>query len=127
MIAEPLEKGIAQDIEGGRVSMQMSAKQLGNHFQDKFQWDLLASRSIWTFGPDEQGPNILMDDTLPSEVCSLPVKSMGWADTDWQVDKKLLGTVKEFVKQGFQWAAREGPLCDERKALRLHSLEPILT
>lgn len=29
----------------------------------------------------------------------------------------MLGTVKEHIKQGFQWGAREGPLCDERKAL----------
>ena len=36
-------------------------------------------------------------------------------DTVRQVDKKLLGTVKEHIKQGFQWGAREGPLCDERK------------
>ena len=68
MIAEPLDKGIAQDIESGRVTMKMSAKQRGKHFEDKYQWDLLASRSIWAFGPEEQGPNILMDDTLPSEV-----------------------------------------------------------
>ena len=34
-----------------------------------------------------------------------------------QVDKKLLGTVKEHIKQGFQWGAREGPLCDERQYL----------
>lgn len=26
----------------------------------------------------------------------------------------MLGTVKEHIKQGFQWGAREGPLCDER-------------
>lgn len=32
-----------------------------------------------------------------------------------QIDKKLLGTVKEHIKQGFQWGAREGPLCDERE------------
>jgi hypothetical protein len=31
-----------------------------------------------------------------------------------KVDKKMLGTVKEHIKQGFQWGAREGPLCDER-------------
>ncbi|KAF4604741.1 hypothetical protein EYR40_003519 [Pleurotus pulmonarius] len=30
-----------------------------------------------------------------------------------RIDKKLLGTVKEHIKQGFQWGAREGPLCDE--------------
>lgn len=28
----------------------------------------------------------------------------------------MLGTVKEHIKQGFQWGAREGPLCDERKS-----------
>jgi hypothetical protein len=38
----------------------------------------------------------------------------------FKVDKKLLGTVKEHIKQGFQWGAREGPLCDERE-LRLVS------
>ncbi|OBZ78639.1 U5 small nuclear ribonucleoprotein component [Grifola frondosa] len=96
MIAEPLERGIAEDIETGRVTMRMSAKERGKFFEEKHQWDLLASRSIWAFGPDDSGPNILLDDTLPS-----------------QVDKKLLGTVKEHIKQGFQWGAREGPLCDE--------------
>ncbi|KIP11762.1 hypothetical protein PHLGIDRAFT_83065 [Phlebiopsis gigantea 11061_1 CR5-6] len=96
MIAEPLERGIAEDVENGRVTMRMTPKERGTFFQDKYQWDLLASRSIWAFGPDDQGPNILLDDTLPS-----------------QVDKKLLGTVKEHIKQGFQWGAREGPLCDE--------------
>ncbi|KAF7794353.1 hypothetical protein EIP86_005487 [Pleurotus ostreatoroseus] len=96
MIAEPLERGIAEDIESGRVTMRMTAKERGKFFEDKYQWDLLASRSIWAFGPDDVGPNILLDDTLPS-----------------QVDKKMLGTVKEHIKQGFQWGTREGPLCDE--------------
>lgn len=100
MIAEPLEKGIAEDIERGRVSMRMTPKERGTFFQEKYDWDLLASRSIWAFGPDENGPNILLDDTLPS-----------------QVDKKLLNTVKESIKQGFQWGAREGPLCDERESM----------
>lgn len=73
MIAEPLEPGISEDIESGRVTMRMTPKERGKHFESKYQWDLLASRSIWAFGPDENGPNILMDDTLPSEVrVSLP-------------------------------------------------------
>jgi U5 small nuclear ribonucleoprotein component len=97
MIAEPLERGIAEDITSGRISIRLPPRQLGAHFQQKYGWDLLAARSIWAFGPDESGPNILMDDTLPSEV-----------------DKKLLYSVKESVKQGFQWGCREGPLCDER-------------
>ncbi|KAL1919373.1 uncharacterized protein VTP21DRAFT_2066 [Calcarisporiella thermophila] len=96
MIAEPLEKGIAEDIEENRVNIHLPKKQLGKFFEEKYQWDVLASRNIWAFGPDDNGPNVLIDDTLPSEV-----------------DKTLLYSVKDSVRQGFQWAMREGPLCDE--------------
>ena len=44
-----------------------------------------------------------------------------------QVDKKLLGTVKEHIKQGFQWGAREGPLCDERELCKYFLLPLLLT
>ena len=98
MIAEPLEKGIGEDIEAGKVNIKWPIRQMGKFFEENYEWDLLASRSIWAFGPDEQGPNILQDDTLPGEV-----------------DKKLLNSVRESIKQGFQWATREGPLCEERK------------
>lgn len=121
MIAEPLEPGISEDIESGRVTMRMTPKERGKHFESKYQWDLLASRSIWAFGPDENGPNILMDDTLPSEVCISPfspfefVPCSDFTPSPCQVDKKLLLSVKESIKQGFLWGAREGPLCDERE------------
>jgi 116 kDa U5 small nuclear ribonucleoprotein component len=68
MIAEPLERGIAEDIESGRVNMRMTVKERGKFFEEKYKWDLLASRSIWAFGPDDHGPNALLDDTLPSQV-----------------------------------------------------------
>ncbi|KAL3618580.1 hypothetical protein CASFOL_037662 [Castilleja foliolosa] len=96
MIAEPLEKGLAEDIENGVVNIDWPRKRLGDFFQTKYDWDLLAARSIWAFGPDKQGPNILLDDTLSSEV-----------------DKGLLNACRDSIVQGFQWGAREGPLCDE--------------
>jgi len=96
MIAEPLEKGLAEDIENEVVSINWNKKRLGEFFQTKYDWDLLAARSIWAFGPDATGPNILVDDTLPSEV-----------------DKGLLNSVKDSIVQGFQWGTREGPLCEE--------------
>ena len=33
-----------------------------------------------------------------------------------QVDKKTLNAVRESIRQGFSWATREGPLCEERKS-----------
>lgn len=71
MIAEPLEKGLAEDIENEVVQITWPRKRLGEFFQTKYDWDLLAARSIWAFGPDATGPNILVDDTLPSEVCNV--------------------------------------------------------
>jgi len=71
-------------------------KKISEFFQSKYEWDILAARSIWAFGPDKNGPNILVDDTLPGEV-----------------DKKLLYNIKDSIVQGFQWGCREGPLCDE--------------
>ncbi|KAJ3049957.1 U5 small nuclear ribonucleoprotein component [Rhizophlyctis rosea] len=96
MISEPLEKGIAEDIENLNVNIKWSTKRLGDWFVESYGWDLLASRNIWAFGPDDAGPNVLVNDTLPSET-----------------DKKLLGSMKESLRQGFQWATREGPLADE--------------
>ena len=68
MIAEPLEKGLAEDIENEVVQIGWTKKKIGEFFQSKYDWDLLAARSIWAFGPESTGPNILVDDTLPSEV-----------------------------------------------------------
>ena len=53
-IAEPLERGLAEDIENGVVSIDWPRKKLGDFFQTKYDWDLLAARSIWAFGPDKQ-------------------------------------------------------------------------
>lgn len=36
-----------------------------------------------------------------------------------QVDKRLLNTVKEPIRQGFSWATREGPLCEERECISI--------
>jgi 116 kDa U5 small nuclear ribonucleoprotein component len=92
MIAEPLEKNLAEDIESEAVVMTWNKNKLSKFFQSKYEWDLLAARSVWAFG----GPNVLVDDTLAVEV-----------------DKSLLESVKDSIVQGFQWGTREGPLCEE--------------
>ncbi|KAH9247505.1 hypothetical protein BASA81_014890 [Batrachochytrium salamandrivorans] len=96
MICEPLERGIVEDIENLAINVNWSPKVLGEHFVKKYSWDVLASRSIWAFGPTDTGPNILVNDTLPSET-----------------DKVMLYSVRDSIRQGFQWSTREGPLTDE--------------
>ncbi|KAK5720918.1 hypothetical protein LTR15_006880 [Elasticomyces elasticus] len=96
IVAEPLDEGVAEDIEGGAVRIRDPVRVVGKFFEDKYGYDLLASRNIWAFGPEEMGPNLLVNDTLPGEV-----------------DAKVLRGVKDGIKQGFSWGTREGPLCEE--------------
>ncbi|EEB05402.1 GTPase Cwf10 [Schizosaccharomyces japonicus yFS275] len=96
MVVEPLDKGIADEIEQGHVNLKWPTKEVGKFFQENYSWDFLASRSIWAFGPGDCGPNILRNDTLlPDE------------------EKPLLNSVKDYITQGFRWGTQEGPLCDE--------------
>mmetsp|Transcript_30926 Transcript_30926/g.78322 ORF Transcript_30926/g.78322 Transcript_30926/m.78322 type:complete len:988 (-) Transcript_30926:180-3143(-) len=97
MVAEPLEKGVGEDIEKGKVKIDWENKRVSDFFTKSYDWDMLAARSIWAFGPENNGPNVLVDDTLPSEV-----------------NKALLRQSKDALVQGFQWATKEGPLCDEK-------------
>lgn len=90
MIAQPLEPGVADDIENEKVTLKMDKKEVQKFFQEKYQWDILAARNIWAFGPDSNGPNVLVNDCLPGEV-----------------NMSLLNSVRDHVVQGFDWAARE--------------------
>ena len=93
MIAEPLEDQIAVLVEQGTIAHDPDhATKLLNA-----GWDKLAVRGLWALGPDPiHGPNVLINDTLPSET-----------------DQHALESIKESIIQGFQWACREGPLAEE--------------
>ena len=103
VLAEPLERGLAEDVEAGIVGatgngnsedQHLDARRVSKFLRKQHGWDALSVRSIWAFGPDARGPNVLLDDTL-------------------SVDKKELETVRGSIVQGFRWGCREGPLCDE--------------
>jgi hypothetical protein len=53
-VAEPLEKGLAEDIENSVVSIDWKQKDISDFFQKRYDWDVLSARSIWAFGPDKQ-------------------------------------------------------------------------
>lgn len=75
-------------------SLGCAAVRLQEWLSNKYDWDLLAVRGLWAFGPETQGPNVLMDDTLSGET-----------------DKGLLNAVRESIVQ--VWVTRgkggEGP------------------
>jgi U5 small nuclear ribonucleoprotein component len=96
MVAEPLDPRVSADAEAGLLRADAPPAALAAALSGRYGWDALAARSLWAFGPEANGANVLLDDTLPGEV-----------------DRSLLRAVRDSIVAGFQWGAREGPLCDE--------------
>jgi len=92
MKAVPMPDGLAEDIDDGEVSNKQDFKIRGRYLADKYEYDITEARKIWCFGPDTMGPNILVD-------CTKGVQ--------------YLNEIKDSVVAGFQWATKEGVLCDE--------------
>jgi len=92
MKAIPMPDGLAEDIDNGEVSNKQDFKIRGRYLCDKYEYDITEARKIWCFGPDTQGPNLMIDATKGVQ---------------------YLNEIKDSVVAGFQWATKEGVLCDE--------------
>uniref|UniRef100_A0A8C2Q159 Eukaryotic translation elongation factor 2b n=1 Tax=Cyprinus carpio TaxID=7962 RepID=A0A8C2Q159_CYPCA len=92
MKARPLPDGLAEDIDKGDVTSRQELKARARYLADKYEWEVTEARKIWCFGPDGTGPNLLMDVTKGVQ---------------------YLNEIKDSVVAGFQWATKEGVLCEE--------------
>lgn len=92
MTACPMPDGLAEDIDKGDISPKQEPKARARFLGEKYEYDVTEARKIWCFGPEATGPNILMD-------CTKGVQ--------------YLNEIKDSVVAGFQWATKEGPLCEE--------------
>ncbi|VAH97592.1 unnamed protein product [Triticum turgidum subsp. durum] len=59
---------------------------------EEFGWDKDLAKKIWCFGPETTGPNMVVD------MCK---------------GVQYLNEIKDSVVAGFQWASKEGALCEE--------------
>ncbi|CAH1253903.1 EEF2 [Branchiostoma lanceolatum] len=92
MKCQPTTEGIAEDIDRGDITPRDDVKTRARKLADEYGWDVTEARKIWCFGPDTNGPNMLVD-------CTKGVQ--------------YLNEIKDSVIAGFQWASKEGVLCEE--------------
>jgi len=92
MKAVPMPDGLPEDIDSGEVTSKQDFKIRGRYLADKYEYDITEARKIWCFGPDTMGPNFVIDATKGVQ---------------------YLNEIKDSVIAGFQWASKEGVLCDE--------------
>merc|ERR1712212_132794 len=92
MMAKPMPEGLPEDIDKGEVSDKQDFKIRGRYLSDTYEYNVDEARKIWCFGPEGTGPNILIDAAKGVQ---------------------YLNEIKDSVVAGFQWATKEGVLCDE--------------
>jgi len=92
VVCKPMEEELSQEIDRGDINPRQDAKVRGRKLADDYGWDIGEARKIWCFGPDSNGPNVVVDATKGVQ---------------------FLNEIKDSVVAGFQWASKEGVLCEE--------------
>jgi elongation factor 2 len=106
MNAEPLEEEVCKEIEAGKIGPRDDFKARARILADDHGWDVTDARKIWSFGPDTNGANLLVDQTKAVQ---------------------YLQEIKDSIVSGFQWATREGPMGEEpMRAVRFNILDVTL-
>jgi len=90
--AEPIDEELSKAIDAGKISPKDDFKARARVLADDFGWDVTDARKIWCFGPDTNGPNLLVDQTKAVQ---------------------YLQEIKDSFVSGFQWATKEGPIGEE--------------
>jgi len=106
MRAVPLADELATMIEDGKVTPKDEPKARSKILSEEFEWDKTDSMKIWTFGPDQAGPNVVVDVTKGVQ---------------------YLNEIKDSIVAAFQWATKEGLLCDEQlRGVRYNLIDVVL-
>jgi len=90
--AEPLGDDLSVLIEDEKIGPKQETKERAKMLAEDHDWDKTDAQKIWCFGPDTNGPNLLVDAAKGVQ---------------------FLNEIKDSCEAAFQWATREGVLCDE--------------
>ncbi|GLJ52614.1 hypothetical protein SUGI_1119780 [Cryptomeria japonica] len=90
--ARPMEEGLAEAIDEGRIGPRDDPKVRGKVLSEEFGWDKDLAKKIWCFGPETIGPNMVVD------MCK---------------GVQYLNEIKDSVVAAFQWASKDGALAEE--------------
>merc|ERR1712066_1157661 len=106
LTAEPMSDELCAAIEDGKAGPKAEAKERAKFMREKFDWDENAARKIWAWGPETEGANVVVDQTTAVQ---------------------YLIEIKEHVNSAFQWATKEGPLCEENmRGIRFNIMDVTL-
>jgi len=89
---EPLHKKLIEAIENQDISAKDDPKLRSKRLVEEFDWNKDDAGRIWTFGPQDCGANVIVDQIKGAQ---------------------YVNEVKDSIVSAFQWASREGVLAGE--------------
>lgn len=104
--ALPMTAELQNAIESGAVGHKDDPKARARVLSEEHGWDPTDARKIWCFGPETAGPNLLVDVTKGVQ---------------------YLNEIKDSCTSAFQWATKEGVMCEENmRGIRFNILDVTL-
>jgi len=93
MDAEPLQPGLPERIDDGKIVPSLEPKVISKMLTDEFDWGIGEGRKIWCFGPNGTGPNLVVDASRGVQ---------------------YLNEIQDSIVAAFNWVTNEGALCEEQ-------------
>ena len=90
--AEPLDEKLVEEIDNGSIRANDDLKITSRTLIDKYEWDQHDAKKLWVFGPDQLGPNFLVDQTKAVQ---------------------YLNEIRDSMESSFQDVTRMGVLAEE--------------
>jgi elongation factor 2 len=91
----PLGLELTDRVEGGKgVTSKDDVKERAKILSEEYEWDKSEALKIWSYGPENTGPNILVDVTKGVQ---------------------FMNEIKDSMESAFQWSTKEGPMTDENQ------------
>jgi len=103
LIAAPMDEELSKDIEDQKAGPKQESKERCKLLKEKHEWDATDASKIWAWGPETDGPNVVVDKTQGVQ---------------------YLLEIKEHVNSAWQWITKEGPLCEENmRGVRMNIMD----
>jgi len=105
-VATPFADGLAEAVDNGQITPRDEPKARARKLAEEYNWDVAEARKIWAFGPNTDGPNMLVD-------CTKGVQ--------------YLNEIKDSVVAALQWVTKEGVLTQENmRGIRFNLMDVVL-
>ncbi len=103
VVAENLDDDLVNEIENGTIRPNDDVKTTARKLIDKYEWDQHDARKLWTYGPENVGPNVLVDQTKAVQ---------------------YLNEIRDSIETSFQWISKEGVVAEEAmRGIRFNILD----